>query len=82
MPTSNTTDEIVGRGNRDGAQLFRDWYSDLNQVAEEDGRGAYVFVMGSFNEILKSFDLPVIFPEINSLQTAVRKVAHERPIML
>ncbi len=77
MPTSNTTDEIVGRGNRDGAQLFRDWYSDLNQVAEEDGRGAYVFVMGSFNEILKSFDLPVIFPEINSLQTAVRKVAHE-----
>jgi hypothetical protein len=35
------------------------------------------FVMGSMNEILKSFDLPVVFPEINSLQTAVRKVAHE-----
>jgi benzoyl-CoA reductase subunit B len=33
--------------------------------------------MGSMNEILKAFDLPVVFPEINSLQTAVRKVAHE-----
>ena len=33
--------------------------------------------MGSLNEVLKSFDLPVVFPEINSLQTAVRRVAHE-----
>ncbi len=33
--------------------------------------------MGSLNEILKTFDLPVVFPEINSLQTAVRRVAHE-----
>ncbi len=33
--------------------------------------------MGSINEILKVFDLPVVFPEINSLQTAVRRVAHE-----
>jgi benzoyl-CoA reductase subunit B len=33
--------------------------------------------MGSLNEILKTFDLPVVFPEINALQTAVRKVAHE-----
>jgi len=33
--------------------------------------------MGSFNEVLAAFDLPVVFPEINSLQTAVRKSAHE-----
>ncbi|MFQ6112573.1 MAG: 2-hydroxyacyl-CoA dehydratase subunit D, partial [bacterium] len=38
---------------------------------------AYVFVMGSLNEVLKTFDLSVVFPEINSLQTAVRKVASE-----
>ena len=36
--------------------------------------------MGSFNEILKSFDLPVVFPEINSLQTAVKKVAHGQEV--
>ncbi len=74
---SEKKDSIVGRGNRDGAALFRDWFAGLNQVAEEEGEAAYVFVMGSFNEILKSFDLPVVFPEINSLQTAVRRVAHE-----
>ena len=33
--------------------------------------------MGSLNEILKTFDFPVVFPEINSLQTAVRRVAQD-----
>ncbi len=68
---------IVGRGNRDGARLFREWYESLNAVAERGDRAAYVFVMGSLNEVLRSFDMPVTFPEINSLQLAVRRVAHE-----
>lgn len=72
-----TTDDLVGRGNRDGAHLFRDWYSGLTQAAEEDRGGAYVFVMGSLAELLRTFDFPIVFPEINSLQTAVRHVAHE-----
>jgi len=70
-------DAIVGRGNQAGAELFRQWFAELNKTAETGGQAAYVFVMGSFNEILKVFDLPVVFPEINSLQTAVRRVAHE-----
>ena len=68
---------IVGRGNKEGAQLFREWFTELDQVAEQGGPAAYVFVMGSMAEILRVFDLPIIFPEINSLQTAVRRVAHE-----
>jgi len=71
------TGELVGRGNQAGAELFRQWFAQLNRTAESGGQAAYVFVMGSFNEILKVFDLPVVFPEINSLQTAVRRVAHE-----
>ena len=70
-------DQIVGRGNRDGAQLFRQWYAELGEVAAANSQAAYVFVMGSLNEVMKTFDLPVVFPEINSLQTAVRRVAHE-----
>ena len=70
-------DPLVGRGNREGAQLFRDWFSELNDVADAGGHSAYVFVMGSMAELLRVFDLPVVFPEINSLQTAVRRVAHE-----
>jgi benzoyl-CoA reductase subunit B len=68
---------LVGRGNRDGARLFREWYSDLDRQAAEGRGAAYVFVMGSLGELLRTFDFPLVFPEINSLQTAVRHVAHE-----
>lgn len=69
--------DIVGRGNRDGARLFQQWFNQLNQTAAAGGTAAYVFVMGSLNELLRVFDLPIVMPEINSLQTAVRRVAHE-----
>ena len=68
---------IVGRGNQDGARLFREWFADLGRAANEGRDGAYVFVMGSFAELLRAFDLPLVFPEINSLQTAVRRAAHD-----
>lgn len=68
---------LVGRGNREGADLFRQWFTQLGRTAEEGGPAAYVFVMGSMAEILRTFNLPVVFPEINSLQLAVRRVAHE-----
>jgi benzoyl-CoA reductase subunit B len=77
MEKQTGSESIVGRGNRDGANLFRQWYESLNETAEKGDTAAYVFVMGSINEILKSFDMPIVFPEINSLQTAVRRVAHE-----
>ena len=68
---------IVGRGNRDGARLFREWFQELDMVAEQASHAAYVFVMGSMAEVLQTFNLPIVFPEINSLQTAVRRIAHE-----
>ena len=67
----------VGRGNREGAALFREWFDQLTAAAQQERPGAYVFVMGSLAELLRTFDLPLVFPEINSLQTAVRHVAHE-----
>ncbi|MCP4424680.1 MAG: hypothetical protein GY803_09325 [Chloroflexi bacterium] len=77
MTKTPTKEGIVGRGNRDGASLFREWFNGLNTVAERGGQAAYVFVMGSMAEVLRTFNLPTVFPEINSLQTAVRRVAHE-----
>jgi benzoyl-CoA reductase subunit B len=70
-------DGLVGRGNRDGARLFREWFDGLTTHAEAGRGAAYVFVMGSLGELLRTFDLPLVFPEINSLQTAVRHQAHE-----
>lgn len=69
--------EIVGRGNREGARLFREWFETLTATAASEDPAAYVFVMGSLAEVLRCFDLPMVFPEINSLQTAVRHVAHD-----
>jgi len=77
MSTLEDTQQLVGRGNIEGAALFREWFAELGETAKTGGDAAYVFVMGSCNEILKTFDLPVVFPEITSLQTAVRHVAHE-----
>jgi benzoyl-CoA reductase subunit B len=69
--------EIVGRGAVEGARLMRDWFARLDAAAERKETAAYVFVMGSLAEILRAFDMHLVFPEINSLQTAVRHVAHE-----
>jgi hypothetical protein len=77
MTKTEINDGIVGRGNRAGAAMFREWFEGLSGTAEQGGLSAYVFVMGSLAEVLRAFDLPMVFPEINSLQTAVRKVALE-----
>ncbi len=77
MTTSGTNASVVGRGNAAGAQLFRDWFQELSGAAEQGRGAAYVFVMGSLAELLRVFDFPLVFPEINSLQSAVRRVAHE-----
>jgi benzoyl-CoA reductase subunit B len=77
MSDAGLSDGIIGRGNRDGAELFRQWFADLTATSARGGQSAYVFVMGSLAEILRVFDLPMVFPEIHSLQTAVRRVAHE-----
>jgi benzoyl-CoA reductase subunit B len=68
---------LVGRGVAEGARMFRDWFTTLGQAPERGQPAAYVFVMGSFNELLLAFGMAPVFPEINSLQMAVRRVAHE-----
>jgi len=68
---------IVGRGAKEGADMFRTWFNRLTEAPERNEKAAYVMVMGSMAEVLRVFDFHTVFPEINSLQTAVRRVAHE-----
>jgi benzoyl-CoA reductase subunit B len=77
MSDHQRADGIVGRGAREGADMFRDWFQHLTLAPQRGEKSAYVFVMGSMAEILRVFDFHTVFPEINSLQTAVRRVAHE-----
>jgi benzoyl-CoA reductase subunit B len=71
------SESLIGRGVSDGGRLFREWFAELERGAANGGQAAYVFVMGSLGELLRTFDFHLVFPEINSLQTAVRRVAHE-----
>lgn len=75
--TSKAASSIVGRGNKDGNQLFRQWFGELTSAPDRGEKAAYVFVMGSMAELLRVFDLHTIFPEVNGLQTAVRHVADD-----
>ena len=69
MPNTNDEQKIVGRGAREGARLFREWFERLTTASERGEQAAYVFVMGSMCEILRVFDLHTVFPEINSFHT-------------
>ena len=62
----------IGFIRNEGRRLMDRWWQEMTAA---DGAGrptAYVFVMGSLDEILRVFDLPINCPEITSLQTAVR----------
>jgi benzoyl-CoA reductase subunit B len=77
MSEIQRTDALIGRGAKEGARLFREWFQNLSQAGERGEPAAYVFVMGSMSELLRTFDIHTVFPEVNSLQTAVRRVAQE-----
>jgi benzoyl-CoA reductase subunit B len=77
MPNAAAENAVIGRGMRDGKHLFAEWFMNLTRAAGNGERAAYVFVMGSLVEVLRTFDLHITFPEINSLQTAVKKVSGE-----
>jgi benzoyl-CoA reductase subunit B len=64
--------ELIGATRTESRRLMEQWWQNL-EAADSEGRPvANVFVMGSIAEILASFDIPMSFPEITSLQTAVR----------
>lgn len=73
----NTEHEIIGRGARESARLTRKWFSSLTEAATSGQGAAYVFVMGNMNEVLRTFDMPIVFPEITALQTAVRGTSEQ-----
>lgn len=73
----HTEHEIVGRGARESARLTRKWFSSLTEAARHGQKAAYVFVMGNMNEVLRTFDMPIVFPEITALQMAVRGTSEE-----
>jgi benzoyl-CoA reductase subunit B len=71
----------VGAGSVDartsGQRLINRWLRNIHTAVERGQPVAYVFVMGNALEILRAFGFELVFPEINSLQSGVRKSAPE-----
>jgi hypothetical protein len=56
-------------------QLIGDYYDSLGRAREEGKRVVSTFVPGNLTELLRSFDLLPILPEINALQSGMRKLS-------
>ena len=50
-------------------------YHKLGTAAERGQKVAYTFVPGNLTELMLSFDLLPVYPEINALQNAMRKLS-------
>lgn len=57
-------------------ELMTAYYRDLTAIAQGgSGRSAQLLIAGNPVEILRAFDMIPVFPEVNALQLAVRKVS-------
>ncbi|MFQ5554786.1 MAG: 2-hydroxyacyl-CoA dehydratase subunit D [Acidimicrobiia bacterium] len=63
---------MAGATRSESRRLMDNWWKGLGEADETEHPVANVFVMGSIAEILNTFDIPMSFPEIASLQTAVK----------
>ena len=53
-------------------QMIAKHYSRLAAAPDTGDKSAYTFVPGNLTELLRSFDLLPVLPEINALQSAMR----------
>jgi len=56
-------------------ELMERWYRELHRLYEEKKGAIYLMISGNPVELIRSFDLLPVYPEINALQLAIRKQA-------
>ena len=64
-----------GRVHEFSKELMTNWYQDLSSARKNGKKTAYLMISGNCVEILLAFDIVPVFPEVNSLQMAIRKEA-------
>jgi benzoyl-CoA reductase subunit B len=58
-------------------QMIADHFSRLSRAKEEGRKVVYTFVPGNLTELLLAFDMLPVHPEINALQSGMRKLSGE-----
>ena len=53
--------------------MLADYYEELSSATEQGKKVVYTFVPGNLTELMLSFDFLPVYPEINALQSAMRK---------
>ena len=54
-------------------QMLADYFDELGRSRETGRKVVYTFVPGNLTELIRSFDLLPVYPEINALQSGMRK---------
>lgn len=57
--------------------MLAEHFLELSQVRETGKKVAYTFVPGNLTELIYAFDMLPVYPEINSLQSGMRKKSEE-----
>jgi benzoyl-CoA reductase subunit B len=73
---------MTGEAHKDSSQLrqkqmIADHFHRLAQAPDSGEKTAYTFVPGNLTELLRSFDLLPVLPEINALQSGMRGKSRE-----
>jgi benzoyl-CoA reductase subunit B len=53
--------------------MLAEWFTQLSTAKEQGRKVAYTFVPGNLVELLAAFDVAPVYPEINALQSGMRK---------
>jgi benzoyl-CoA reductase subunit B len=56
-------------------EMIGDHYEALTRAKEEGRKVVYTFVPGNLTELMRSFDVLPVLPEINALQSGMRKLS-------
>ena len=57
-------------------QMLAQHFLELSQVRETGKKVVYTFVPGNLTELIGAFDMLPVYPEINALQSGMRKKSH------
>ncbi len=58
-------------------QMLADYFRGLSRAKEEGKKVVYTFVPGNLTELVRAFDMVPVYPEINALQSGMRKKSAE-----
>jgi benzoyl-CoA reductase subunit B len=71
--TTNQKDESMALQK----EMLAGYFEDLGQTKETGKKVVYTFVPGNLTELIRSFDLLPVYPEINALQNGMRRQSDE-----